>query len=616
MRLPIVPAGCYMQWVIKTRQRIVVFGLLALVMVAIAALVLTRDSSSPASRTRPRRAPLVDEQPVQTARSMATLASTQEEQRFARQALQLADHAVDLAFADALRETTLHPAASTPETTELFARVSRAEAQVKLDQDLIDSLKKESATEKGPDNEIQKQLDLVQAQLELDKDELEAAKGDLLRSGADPLSRIQRQFARYQGAQQQGDTANTQISLPGTEASSPANNLIAQFSVWHTQRAKAMKLQQARDEALQKREQLQQKHDSAEQAALAQPNGSQPQEPPPSAGNSQDQAIIATLRRFSERQKNLADLDKRVQDHQDLADVYGNWLGVVQSRQQHTIHGFIQSALFILLVVLGVYLADLAVDRFFTDLIPDRRRMRTLRVVARFVVEAGGVLLVLFVLLGIPNQMPTILGLAGAGLTVALKDFIVAFFGWFALMGRNGIRVGDWVEIQGVVGEVAEIGLLRTVLLETGNWNDAGYPTGRKVAFLNSFAIEGHFFNFSTSGQWLWDELQILVPSAQNPYPILDAIQKLATTATEGNVRMAEEEWQRATHGELMHPVSAAPAINLRPTPSGVEVHVRYITRAHERYATRITLYQDIVALLHQRQSEPAIASSPVEAGT
>jgi small-conductance mechanosensitive channel len=605
-----------MQWVMKTRQRIVVFGLLALVMVAIAALVLTRDSSSRAERTKPRRAPLVDEQPVQTARSMATLASTREEQRFARQALQLADHAVDLAFAEGLREATLHPIASTPEAKELFARVSRADAQVKSDQDLLDSLKKESATGKGSGNEIQQQLDLVQAQLELDKDELEAAKGDLLRSGADPLSRIQRQFARYQAAQQQGDTANTQISLPATGASSPANNLIAQFSVWRTQRAKAMKLQQARDEALQKREQLQQKHDSAEQEALAQPNGSQPREPPPSSGGSQDQAVIAALRRLSERQKNLADLDKRVQDHQDLADVYGNWLGVVQSRQQATIRGFIQSALFVLLVVLGVYLADLAVDRSFSDLIPDRRRMRTLRVVVRFVMQAVGVLLVLFILLGIPNQMPTILGLAGAGLTVALKDFIVAFFGWFVLMGRNGIRVGDWVEIQGVVGEVDEIGLLRTVLLETGNWNDAGHPTGRKVAFVNSFAIEGHYFNFSTSGQWLWDELQILVPSAQDPYPILDAIQKLVTTATEGNARLAEEEWQRATHRERMPSVSAAPAINLRPTTSGVEVHVRYITRAQERYATRTKLYQDIVASLHQRQSEPATASSPGGAGT
>ena len=607
----VVPAACRMKWVMTTRQRIVVFGLLALVLVAISALVLTRDTTS-SSRVRPRRPPLVDEQPAQTARNMAALASSREEQRFARQALRLADHAVDLAFAEAMRETALHPGASAPETTELFARVSRGEAQVKSDLDLIDSLKKEAATAKVSGNEIQQQLDLVQAQLELDKDDLEDAKGDLLRSGADPLSRIQRQFARYQAAQQQSDTANTQ-TLSGTEASTPANNLIAQFSVWRTQRAKAIQLQQARDEALQKREQLQQKHDSAEQAALTQPNVSQPQGPRPSAGGSEDQTVIATLRGLSERHKNLADLDKRIQDHQDLAEVYGNWLGVVQSRRQATIRGFIRSALLILLVVLGVYVTDLAVDRFFSNLIPERRRVRTLRVVVRFVVQAGGVLLVVFVLFGIPNQMPTILGLAGAGLTVALKDFIVAFFGWFALMGRNGIHVGDWVEIQGVVGEVAEIGLLRTVLLETGNWNDVGHPTGRKVAFVNSFAIEGHYFNFSTSGQWLWDELQILVPFAQNPYPIFDAIQTLVTTATEGNARMAEEEWQRATHRERIHSVSAAPAINLRPTSSGVEVHVRYITRAQERYATRTKLYQEIVALLHQRQSAVTTTSTPLD---
>ncbi|HVO79822.1 MAG TPA: mechanosensitive ion channel domain-containing protein [Terriglobales bacterium] len=598
----------------KTRQWIVVFALSALIVAAVVGLFLTRESSSPAAQARPRRAPLVDERPVQTARSLAALASTREEQRFAHQALRLADHAVDLAFADAMREATLHPLVPTPETKELYARVSRAEAQVKFDQDMIDELKKEPSGPHGSSHEIQHQLDLVQAQLELDKDDLEDAKGDLFRSGADPLSRIQRQFARYQAAQQQSDTAQSQLTLPATAATAPADNLMALFSVWRAQRDKAVLLQQARDEALQKREQLQEKHDSAEQPATAQPSAGQSQEPPPGADSSQ--AVVASLRRLSERQKELADLDKRMQDHQDLADVYGSWLAVVQSRQQAATHGFIWSVLLILLVVLGIYLADRVVEHLFTHLTPDRRRLRTLRVVVRFVVQAVGVLLILFVLFGMPSQMPTILGLAGAGLTVALKDFIVAFFGWFALMGRNGIRVGDWVEINGVVGEVAEIGLLRTVLLETGNWTDAGHPTGRKVAFVNSFAIEGHFFNFSTSGQWLWDELQIMVPSAQNPYPIIDAIQKLVTTATESNARMAEEEWQRATRREGMQAVSAAPAINLRPTTSGVEVHVRYITRANERYATRTKLYQEIVALLHQRQSEPAPAGNPVGAST
>ena len=599
----------------RTRHWVAAIVSFALIVMAIVGLVLTRDSSTREERTGPRRAPLVDEKPVQTARGMAALASTREEQRFALQALGLADHAVDLAFADAMREATLHPAARTAETKELFARVSRAEAQVQSDQEIIDYLKKESSKAKGSDEVFQQQLDLLQAQLELDKDEMEDAKGDLLKSGADPLSRIQRQFARYQAAQKQSEAARAQLSASETETAPPVHNLVAQINAWRTQRAKVMQLQQAREEALQKRELLQQKHDAAEQAA-PEPAGSSPSQAQPASSGGSDLAVLASLRRLSDRQKNLSDLDKRIQDHQDLGEVYGNWMGVVQLRQRATVHGIIQSALLILLVIVGVYWTDRAVDRFFTHLIPDRRRLRTLRTVVRFVVQAVGVLLILFVLFGMPRQMPTILGLAGAGLTVAMKDFIVAFFGWFALMGRNGIRVGDWVEIKGVVGEVTEIGLLRTVLLETGNWNDAGHPTGRKVAFVNSFAIEGHFFNFSTSGQWLWDELQILVPSSQSPYPILDAIQKLVTTATEANARMAEEEWQHATHRERMHSVSGAPAINLRPTPSGVEVHVRYITRAQERYTTRTKLYQEIVALLHQRQSEPVTASSPAGAGS
>jgi small-conductance mechanosensitive channel len=604
-----------MQWLTKNRQWIVPVVSFAAITVVLVGLFLTRDSTTPFTGTKPRRTPLVDEQPVHTARAQAALASTREEQRFALQALGLADHAVDLAFADAMREATLHPAPRTPETKELFDRVSRAEAQVESDQDIINELKKQSSKAKPSDQDIQQQqLDVFQAQLELDKDELEDAKGDLLKSGADPLSRIQRQFARYQAAQKQNEAVRAQISASDTDTSSATHTLVGQFSAWRSQRAKIMQLQQARDEALQKKELLQQKHDAAEQAASTQPGGKQPQES--AASNvSSDQAVIASLRRLSDRQKNLSDLDKRVQDHQDLADVYGNWMVVVASQQRATVHRIVQSLLLILLIVVGIYWLDRALDQLFARLIQDRRRLRTMRTVVRFLAQALGVLLILFVLFGMPNQMPTILGLAGAGLTVAMKDFIVAFFGWFALMGRNGIRVGDWVEIKGVVGEVTEIGLLRTVLLETGNWADAGHPTGRKVAFVNSFAIEGHFFNFSTSGQWLWDELQILVPSSQNPYPILDAIQKLATTATEANARMAEDEWQRATHRERMHSVSAAPAINLRPTSSGVEVHVRYITRAQERYATRTRLYQEIVALLHQRQPERAAASSPAGTG-
>jgi small-conductance mechanosensitive channel len=201
-----------------------------------------------------------------------------------------------------------------------------------------------------------------------------------------------------------------------------------------------------------------------------------------------------------------------------------------------------------------------------------------------------------------PTQTTTVLGLAGAGLTVAMKDFIVAFFGWFILMGRNGIRVGDWVEINGVAGEVVEVGLLKTVLLETGNWTDSSHPTGRRVSFVNSFAIEGHFFNFTTSGQWMWDELQVMIPASQDPYAVIDGIQRLVEQETATNAAKAEAEWKETTSRYRAKTLSAVPGMNVLPTGGGIEVRIRYITRAYERHDTRKRLYEAIVSLMHGKR--------------
>jgi small-conductance mechanosensitive channel len=606
----------------KPRQWMATFGLLGLVLAAAAGLILTRESGPPETSMTPGHGtPLVDERPLQTARKLASLALDQDEQRFAQQAMKVADHEVDLAFAAGLRNATEHPVPLTPVAKQLYSHVSQAEATVKTDEDRIDQLKKQLAAA-SPDRQdsIQQQIDLIHAQHEYDQDELDDAKEDLMRSGVDPLTRIQRQFNRHEDAEHAYDATHPQTPLNNVEVNYSAGNLISAVNAWRGLRGKVVQLEQARDEALQAESTLGQSHEalekqvSAEEAdklAVAQTTSQFSGQAKDANSNATAKAAIATLHRLSVDQKDLSDLDKRIQDHQELANIYGNWTNQVRSNQRAALHAMIRSALLIALILLCAYLTGRLVDHFFADLGPERTRLRTLRVVIRFALQAVAVLLILFVLFGAPNQMPTILGLAGAGLTVAMKDFIVGFFGWFVLMGRNGLRVGDWVEINGVVGEVVEINLLRTVLLETGNWADTGHPTGRKVAFVNSFAIEGHFFNFSTSGQWLWDEIQILVPSNQDPYPIIDSIQKMVAKETETAAHAAEQEWKKAAGSHRAQSVSAAPAVNLRPTTSGVEVHVRYITSAHERYAMRTRLYQQLVAVLHQRP-EPQAASAAV----
>jgi hypothetical protein len=127
---------------------------------------------------------------------------------------------------------------------------------------------------------------------------------------------------------------------------------------------------------------------------------------------------------------------------------------------------------------------------------------------------------------------------------------------------------------------------------------------------MNSYAIQGHYFNFSTSGQWLWDEVQVTVPAAEDPYPIIEAIQQMVVKETETDTQAAEAEWKQTTSRYRVQSVSAEPAVNLRPTGVGVEVHVRYITRANERYATRTRLYQAVVELLHHKGVDAEAAQS------
>jgi hypothetical protein len=137
------------------------------------------------------------------------------------------------------------------------------------------------------------------------------------------------------------------------------------------------------------------------------------------------------------------------------------------------------------------------------------------------------------------------------------------------------------------------------------------------VTFVNSYAIEGHYFNFSTSGQWLWDEMQLAVPADRDPYPVAEEIQKIVTLETESNARVAEQEWQQMGSSRGIRAISAGPAISVRPTGSGFEILVRYVTRANERHQQRAKLYHDIVELLRRKNiSQPETPGPAAAAAT
>jgi hypothetical protein len=72
---------------------------------------------------------------------------------------------------------------------------------------------------------------------------------------------------------------------------------------------------------------------------------------------------------------------------------------------------------------------------------------------------------------------------------------------------------------------------------------------------------------------------------------------------TQSDATQAEQEWRRATGSSVTQSFSAAPAIDVRPTNLGINLVVRYVVHAHDRYEVRTRLYQSIVALLHGSKS-------------
>ena len=603
----------------RSRQKISAIALALLLGAVVYGLIRTTEPQAvPSSQDNgkhgvPSRVPLVDQSPLKTAQQLAQLATTPEERPLAEEALRLADREVDLAFAAALRDAAENPPVLSPEAKEIEARLQKAQKLLKADQALVAQLTDAAAKATGDKKEtLGDQLDLAKAELELDQDEVDDAKQDLIRAGGDPEDRIQEMVQEHEAAAHGNASA-----IPNTPPTPEERGLIRRFQQWSALHQKQLQLWRAKQDSEAAASALTAQHNALEsrvdaakqespelahRSKRAKPAESPSPQPVPLTRAPEDSAALVQItKQIASDQKALATFDKRIDTHKQLADVYRKWIEVIAAKQRTVINHALRGILVILAIALIALYFGTLMDKLVNRLPMDRRQIQTLHAVTRVALQIVALLFILLVILGPPGQLGTFLGLAGAGLTVALKDFIVGFIGWFVLMGKNGIRLGDWVEINGVTGEVVEIGPFHTVLLETGNWTDSGHPTGRRVTFTNSFAIEGHYFNFSTSGQWLWDELQVILPAGQDPYPMIEEIRKKVLDATKESAKQAEDEWRRASRSREMSSFSVAPALSVKPVVGGIEVAVRYITRANERYQLRAKLYQAIVEMLGRK---------------
>src|SRR6202789_640263 len=133
--------------------------------------------------------------------------------------------------------------------------------------------------------------------------------------------------------------------------------------------------------------------------------------------------------------------------------------------------------------------------------------------VRKFVVFSGYLSILLFLAILFEDRLGRLsfaFGVAGAGVAVALQDVLASIAGAFSIGFSKLYAMGDRVQIGDTRGDVIDIGLLRTTLLETGNWVGRDLYNGRIVRIPNSTVLKGSVFNYSQGFRFIWDEIKVL----------------------------------------------------------------------------------------------------------
>ncbi len=187
------------------------------------------------------------------------------------------------------------------------------------------------------------------------------------------------------------------------------------------------------------------------------------------------------------------------------------------------------------------------------------------------------------------------LGVAGAGIAFALQEVIASFAGWLAIMFGGFYKTGDRVQLGGIKGDVIDIGVIRTTLMETGQWVDGDLYNGRIVRIANSFVFKEPVFNYSADFPFLWDEIKIPIQYGSDYQAVREILSRAAYDLVGDYITIAQETWQQMVNKYMIEDASTEPMVTLIANDNWVEFTLRYTVDLKKRRTIKNNLYLRIL---------------------
>jgi small-conductance mechanosensitive channel len=237
--------------------------------------------------------------------------------------------------------------------------------------------------------------------------------------------------------------------------------------------------------------------------------------------------------------------------------------------------------------------------------------------VRKFVVLSGYVIAIVFLLVLFVDRLTRLslaFGVAGAGLVVALQDVIASFAGWCGIGFLRLYTVGDRIQLGETRGDVIDVSILRTTIMETGNWVSGDLYNGRVARIPNAFVLKGPVWNYSQGFRFVWDEIKVPVTTYSDHVLAREMLLRVADETVADLLEKADSAWKKVTDDFQIAASRLEPTVSLAVSAGVLEFTLSYIVDYAKRTAMKDKLYTRIVEEITKSNGRLNWASSSASA--
>ncbi len=253
------------------------------------------------------------------------------------------------------------------------------------------------------------------------------------------------------------------------------------------------------------------------------------------------------------------------------------------------------------------------IQRMIGRRIKDTNTRYKIRKIITILGYIGGILLLGIVFQEKLGGLTIALGVAGAGIAFALQELIISVAGWFAINFSHFYKTGDRVQLGGIKGDVIDIGILRTTIMEVGEWVKGDNYNGRVVRIANSFVFKEPVFNYSGDFPFLWDEISIPVKYGSNYKAARNLLEKIAQEELGEYAKHASLAWEKLVRRFLIEDARVDPMVTMTADENWMTFTLRYVVDYKKRRTTKDILFARIIEEIEAGKENIAVACTSAE---